>query len=206
MSSVRRALPLTPVGEACARARMVAGAAAQHGSTVPDLSTLASATRLDTIRGVFGATVARELLSLDYNSASNQFQAHGYVSNANYSLKKFTFLLFINRALPCTGPPLRPDRPGSSPARSCDPPAALVPAALPAATDRLVESGALKRAIEGVYSAYLPKNTHPFVYLSLEIAPANVDVNVHPTKREVRAGPALGAARDVGEPRCRASC
>ncbi|XP_063730255.1 DNA mismatch repair protein Mlh1 isoform X2 [Eleginops maclovinus] len=50
---------------------------------------------------------------------------------------------------------------------------------------RLVESGALKKAIETVYAAYLPKNTHPFLYLSLEIAPQNVDVNVHPTKHEV---------------------
>ncbi|KAG7246128.1 hypothetical protein CRUP_014527, partial [Coryphaenoides rupestris] len=36
-----------------------------------------------------------------------------------------------------------------------------------------------------VYAAYLPKNTHPFLYLSLEIAPHNIDVNVHPTKHEV---------------------
>ncbi|KAM4687276.1 DNA mismatch repair protein Mlh1 isoform 2-T2 [Discoglossus pictus] len=50
---------------------------------------------------------------------------------------------------------------------------------------RLVESAALKKAIEMVYAAYLPKNTHPFLYLSLEIAPQNVDVNVHPTKHEV---------------------
>ncbi|XP_034082095.1 DNA mismatch repair protein Mlh1 isoform X2 [Gymnodraco acuticeps] len=50
---------------------------------------------------------------------------------------------------------------------------------------RLVESAALKKAIETVYAAYLPKNTHPFLYLSLEIAPHNVDVNVHPTKHEV---------------------
>ncbi|XP_056327316.1 DNA mismatch repair protein Mlh1 [Danio aesculapii] len=50
---------------------------------------------------------------------------------------------------------------------------------------RLVESSALKKAIETVYTAYLPKNTHPFLYLSLEIAPQNIDVNVHPTKHEV---------------------
>lgn len=32
-------------------------------------------------------------------------------------------------------------------------------------SDRLVESSALKKAIETVYAAYLPKNTHPFLYL-----------------------------------------
>ncbi|CAG8846056.1 10965_t:CDS:2, partial [Racocetra persica] len=51
---------------------------------------------------------------------------------------------------------------------------------------RAVESSLLKKTIESVYTTYLPKNTHPFVYLSLEINPENVDVNVHPTKREVR--------------------
>jgi len=50
---------------------------------------------------------------------------------------------------------------------------------------RLVESTALKKGIESVYSSYLPKGSSPFVYLSLEIAPSNVDVNVHPTKHEV---------------------
>ena len=50
---------------------------------------------------------------------------------------------------------------------------------------RSVESSAVKRAIEQTYSAYLPKGGHPFCYLSLDIDPKRVDVNVHPTKREV---------------------
>lgn len=52
-------------------------------------------------------------------------------------------------------------------------------------TERLVDCSVLKKGIEGVYEAYLPKNTHPFVFLSLDLAPQNVDVNVHPTKQEV---------------------
>lgn len=50
---------------------------------------------------------------------------------------------------------------------------------------RAVESTAVKRAVEQTYAAFLPKGGHPFVYLDLEIEPHRVDVNVHPTKREV---------------------
>lgn len=50
---------------------------------------------------------------------------------------------------------------------------------------RSVESSAIKKAVEQTYSAYLPKGGHPFTYLSLDIDPQRVDVNVHPTKREV---------------------
>lgn len=40
--------------------------------------------------------------------------------------------------------------------------------------------------LEEVYSVYLPKKTHPWCYISLDINPQNIDVNVHPTKHEVR--------------------
>lgn len=51
--------------------------------------------------------------------------------------------------------------------------------------NRSVESTVIRKAVEQTYATYLPKGGHPFVYLSLQIDPARVDVNVHPTKREV---------------------
>jgi DNA mismatch repair protein MLH1 len=39
--------------------------------------------------------------------------------------------------------------------------------------------------VEQTFATFLPKGGHPFVYINLEIDPQRVDVNVHPTKREV---------------------
>ena len=43
----------------------------------------------------------------------------------------------------------------------------------------------MKRALEGMYSLVLPRGRHPWIYVSLEMDPSHVDVNVHPTKQEV---------------------
>ncbi|ORZ34284.1 hypothetical protein BCR44DRAFT_37160 [Catenaria anguillulae PL171] len=51
--------------------------------------------------------------------------------------------------------------------------------------NRLVESAAIKRTIKALYARYLPKGSHPWVYLSLTLPAHTVDVNVHPTKKEV---------------------
>jgi DNA mismatch repair protein MLH1 len=37
-----------------------------------------------------------------------------------------------------------------------------------------------------VYADILPRHAHPFVLLSLRMVPQHLDVNVHPTKKEVK--------------------
>ncbi|MFO1519098.1 MAG: DNA mismatch repair endonuclease MutL [bacterium] len=51
---------------------------------------------------------------------------------------------------------------------------------------RLIKDRLLNHAIMAGYRNLLMKDQYPFVVLSLEIEPHLVDVNVHPTKREVR--------------------
>ncbi|XP_070498450.1 DNA mismatch repair protein Mlh1 isoform X2 [Chironomus tepperi] len=51
---------------------------------------------------------------------------------------------------------------------------------------RLVESKSLKKALfDDLYRTVLPNTVQPFIYMSIEIDPRNVDVNVSPTKHEV---------------------
>jgi len=117
------------------------------GESGVEVKTVTGNSIVDNIRTIYGPTIAKELVEFSMEDDKLKFSAKGQISNVNYHVKKFVFLLFIN--------------------------------------NRLVESSALKRAIESVYQPYLPKGTAPFVYLCLSIAPENLDVNVHPTKHEV---------------------
>ncbi|KAJ3092874.1 DNA mismatch repair protein [Quaeritorhiza haematococci] len=129
----------------------------KQGSSTADVHTASTATTVDNIRQIYGASVAKELLEVQFDCLRWEYKMKGHISNANYNAKKMVFLLFIN--------PLD--------------------VLLMTETDRSVECNSLKRALENLYTPFLPKGTHPFIYLSLEIKPQNVDVNVHPTKREV---------------------
>eukprot|EP01135_Chromosphaera_perkinsii_P004564 Nk52_evm34s288 gene=Nk52_evmTU34s288 len=117
------------------------------GDKSSGVRTLSSSSRKDNIRQVYGSAIARELIEFEFENESYSLKAKASVTNANFSLKKAIFLMFINH--------------------------------------RSVECESIKKAIQAVYSLYLPKHMHPFVYISLEMAPQNVDVNVHPTKKEV---------------------
>ena len=51
---------------------------------------------------------------------------------------------------------------------------------------RWVESRILSQAVDDAYKGLLMKHRHPVAVLHLELSPSEVDVNVHPAKREVR--------------------
>ncbi|CAK8686008.1 unnamed protein product [Clavelina lepadiformis] len=112
------------------------------------VKTQAGATCIENIASLFGRSVGGELIEVLQEDKPFKLKINGYVSNANCSMKKMVFLLFIN--------------------------------------NRLVECSGLRQALNAVYQAYLPKGGHPFVYLSLKMDANNLDVNVHPTKHEVR--------------------
>lgn len=51
---------------------------------------------------------------------------------------------------------------------------------------RTVKCPVFQKAIDTAYKSLIASGKYPFVILNLEIPPSDVDVNVHPTKKEVR--------------------
>ncbi|KAE8376353.1 histidine kinase-like ATPase [Aspergillus bertholletiae] len=138
---------LDVVGRYAVHCSGVAFSCRKHGDAGVSISTPVAANTIDRIRQIHGSAVANELVEFKVEDQKLGFRSSGYVTNANYHVKRTVILLFINH--------------------------------------RSVESTAVKRAIEQAYSNFLPKGGHPFAYIDLEIEPHRVDVNVHPTKREV---------------------
>ncbi|KAG0627657.1 hypothetical protein M758_2G218500 [Ceratodon purpureus] len=182
----------------------------KHGDSRADVHTVGSSSRTDTIRAVYGPGVARELIAISASEddpSGTTFKMDGLISSANYSSKRSIMVLFINGM--CLFPEsdflARKYMPvnhlymmlvllffsavcyvakgtlvlNRAHSRSVDSFDKCV------FSDRLVECGALRKAIELVYATILPKASKPFIYMSINLPPEHVDVNVHPTKREV---------------------
>ncbi|MGB3848744.1 MAG: DNA mismatch repair endonuclease MutL [Tunicatimonas sp.] len=52
--------------------------------------------------------------------------------------------------------------------------------------ERYIKSSYLNHAVMSAYEALLPEGTFPFYALFLEVDPQHIDVNVHPTKTEIK--------------------
>ena len=52
--------------------------------------------------------------------------------------------------------------------------------------NRFIKHHALSTAIERAYSELIPERTYPSFFVKLDLDPSRIDVNIHPTKTEVR--------------------
>lgn len=51
---------------------------------------------------------------------------------------------------------------------------------------RFIKNNYLNHAISSAYQDYLPEKTHPFYCIFIDIDPQHVDINIHPTKTEIK--------------------
>jgi DNA mismatch repair protein MutL len=51
---------------------------------------------------------------------------------------------------------------------------------------RFIRSHYLQHAITGAFEDLLPKDTYPLYVLYIDIDPASIDINIHPTKQEIK--------------------
>lgn len=130
----------------------------KQGEARADLHTSAGGDRREAVRAVFGAAAAAALVPIAASRQRPSEGAAGLPGGGGYSLEGF--ISGANYAAKKTTFVLF-------------------------INERLVDCAPLKRAAEAVYAALLPKADKPFVFLSLSLPPEDVDVNVHPTKKEV---------------------
>lgn len=65
---------------------------------------------------------------------------------------------------------------------------------------RTFKDGLIQKAVKDACRSFVPENLFPFVVLFIDMDPKDVDVNVHPTKQEVRfrnVGALLGAIKNA---------
>lgn len=150
------------------------------GEAKADLATAAGGTRVAAIRAVYGAAVARHCLPLalrcgggygdDAAGGNEGEEGEGPKKNEAAAAKT------VSDSLRCSvdGYVTGADYVGRK--------TQLVLFI----NGRSVEFPPLKRCLEATYGAVLPKGAaKPFAFLDVRMPPGDVDVNVHPTKKEV---------------------
>jgi len=52
--------------------------------------------------------------------------------------------------------------------------------------DRFIKSPYLNHAVMGAYNRLIPKDVYPFYAIFIDVDPKRIDVNIHPTKQEIK--------------------
>lgn len=129
----------------------------KHGANKADLNTPLQATHVDHVRTIYGSSLSKELLPVSLNLDSAGCRSRG-IESAHFRVSGLVTNANFNQKKMQF---------------------------ILFINDRLVESTNLRRLVDTVYAQYLPRGAHPFVYLALAMDARILDVNVHPTKKEV---------------------
>jgi len=140
------------------------------GETKPDLHTQKGCTRSEALKAVYGTLVAKNLLAVSvdvaggWGTADERGEEH-FLENSSD----------VDGGLRCS---VKGFVTGADYAGRKTQLVLFI-------NDRSVECGALKRCLEASYAALLPKAAKPFAFFDIKLPTRQVDVNVHPTKKEV---------------------
>lgn len=143
----------------------------KQGQSVASLNTPTSSSTLDNIGIVYGRALPKELLQLEFeineddDDDMNMNAITGTSIDGNTKSDKFS----------CKVSALISNANYSTKRGGC----------IIFINNRLVDCNAVKRTVENIYAELLPKNMRPFLYFSITMPSHHVDVNVHPTKKEV---------------------
>lgn len=138
------------------------------GQNSPDLSTPQNSNLIENIRITYGSPVSKELLDLDFQVSFPKNVSTEISTVANNSLSEADYGIQVKGKI---------SNSNFSNKKSIF---------ILFINDRLVECNSIRKAIESIYANILPKHSFPFIYLSLSLPPEIIDVNIHPTKKEVR--------------------
>jgi DNA mismatch repair ATPase MutL len=127
------------------------------GQHSPDYQTPQASSTIDNIRIAYGSALAKEVIDIASNFTVKDMKPDDAIVNISIQ-GKVTNANYSNKKL----------------------------IFILFINNRLVDCQSIRKVIESVYTPLLPKQQSPFVYLSLSIPRQYIDVNIHPTKKEVR--------------------
>lgn len=159
----------------------------KHGQNTPDIHTPPTSSTLENIKIAYGNTLARELMPFELNYGNNEKENDPNPNASKYVSDISNELLYGDSAARSSTSAVIGDKLifQMSGYLSNANYSSKKSQFILFINNRLVECSAIKKVLESVYAEILPKHTHPFIYLSIAMPSQHIDVNVHPTKKEV---------------------
>lgn len=162
------------------------------GSARADLSTMEGSSRMDTIRAIYGNNIAKNIVPFHLNSGFNLDDEPLLLNGRINQLEPHASIKTSSNKL-ISSQNISPNHVSPSEILRCKVEGFITGADYAGKVTKLilfingrsVDFPPLKRCMEATYASLLPKAAKPWIFLDVRMPATDVDVNVHPTKKEV---------------------